>query len=148
MHTTHRDSSAIVDFISRLWPLYTDEVVGERRCARSLRGGSLIRAAKGPKGDEAQWVEVFWQGAGGKGSLVRAALMAQLAIGDYAQFHSRGKPARYRDELEHLVEHFRLKTGTSTAMPGEQVIEVFGVLGKLVNKLGWLGLLAALKALL
>jgi len=44
--------------------------------------------------------------------------MASVALVDYVQFHSAGKPSEHlADLLEHLSQHFTFKTGENLYLP-------------------------------
>jgi hypothetical protein len=148
MDAKGNDSAAIVDFINRLTPLYADEVHEQSKCARALRSGTLIRPAVGPSGDEDAWVEMVWaQGAQAKAT-VRAVYVAQLAIGDYIEFHTRGNPDRYASKLTHLFEHFELKTGKALSGPQDPLIELLTAISNAIRKNGVIVTLELVKKLL
>lgn len=138
-------STAIVTFIGHLLPIFIEEPVQGVFCARDLRDGTLVRPVAEPVEDEDGRVEIWWQGDPARQTVVQGVFFARLALSDYVEFHSRGKPDRYRSEIEHLVEHFRLKTGQGLALPEDPLLELIEAFSKGLDKLGMAALLAAIK---
>lgn len=100
--------------------------------------------------DENGFVDVAWRGNEANATLVPGLLLAELAIGEYVRFHSLAKPERAADELAHLAEHFRLKTGESLRLEEGHVplLEMLGAMSRLIDKLGPAAALEAIKRLL
>jgi hypothetical protein len=106
-------SQAIVSFIASLLPLYVPAWHDGKYCARSMRDGTLVIPVAETPEDEDGWVRVCWQGELQRGTAVQGIFLVEVALSDYVQFMTRGKPERYSKKFEELAEHFNLKTGRS-----------------------------------
>lgn len=111
----HLSGQRSVRFIANLIPLFTDDHVDGLHCARSLHDGSLIRPMQSDEPFEEEsdeWVTVWWQGDPNRSSNVLAGLLVSKLISEFVQLQSVGKSAKYpKDLLEHLSEHYKVKTG-------------------------------------
>lgn len=124
-----RTSQRYVNFIANLMPLYQHEQVSEQWCARSLRDGSLLVPQQEiDEGLDDHWVTVWWQGDRGRTSEVDGTQLASIALVDYVQFHSAGKPPEHLTGLlEQLNQHFTFKTGGSLYLPyADEELQAFG----------------------
>lgn len=134
-----QSSQRYVDFIGNLMPLYQQEQVHDQRCARSLRDGSLlIPRLEIEENQDDHWVTVWWQGDCKRSSEVDGTQLASIALVDYVQFHSAGKPEEAIScLLEQLNQHFTFKTGGSLYLPyaGEQ-LQAFGKVLSTVKRYG------------
>lgn len=127
-------------------PLYRAEHVGQETWARSQRDGTIIKPIHEPSDDEDGRVEVWWQGDKERSSIEKGVFMIELVLSDYVDFHCRGKPDKYRQEMAYLSEHFRLKTGVSLGSSDDDPLLAFLELAsKAVDKLGPAALLALLR---
>lgn len=132
-------SQRYVNFIGSLMPLYQQELVREQWCARSLRDGTLVL----PQIDiddslDDHWITVWWQGDRHRPSEVDGTQLASIALVDYVQFHSAGKPSQHlADLLEHLSQHFTFKTGEHLYLPyAEDELRAFGKVLDAVKRYG------------
>lgn len=141
-------SQSIVLFISKLSPLYVGEY-GERMVrARSLRDGSLVSPVEEGLDEENGFVRVAWRSSE-EALTVPGLPLARLAVGDYVRFHSLSRPASAAGDLQHLAEHFQVKTGMPLGFSDdESLVGTFGALGRLIDKLGPVAALEAIKRLL
>ncbi len=141
-------SQSIVLFIGKLSPLYIEEY-GERTVrARSLRDGSLVSPVVEGRDEENGFVRVAWR-SNEEGLTVPGLPLARLAVGDYVRFHSLSRPASAAGHLQHLAEHFHVKTGTPLGLSDdESLVDTFGALGRLIDKLGPVAALESIKRLL
>lgn len=116
----------IVDFISKLTPLYTFEHVGRVVCARSLVDGTLILPNGNIESDEPEenldelddydlnendFVTVYWQGDKSRKSVVHGLYMASIAVARYAEIHAIPQIKETKFEYSHMANHFTVKTG-------------------------------------
>jgi hypothetical protein len=139
-------SIRIVDFISKLIPVYIHEFDGHTVSARSLSSGTLIRPIADPVADENGLVEVLWQGAVHNSSVVQGVFVAQLAVVQYLEHHAITRPGKTHHELLRLEEHFQVKTGESLGIDsdtGGNVLASFA--GDLIKKLGVQGAIELIK---
>lgn len=142
-----RTSQRYVNFIGSLLPLYQQEQISELWCARSLRDGTLLlpQLQIDDRQDD-HWITVWWQGDRNRASEVDGTQMASIALVDYVQFHSAGKPPKHLvDLLEHLSQHFTFKTGEHLYLPyAEDELRAFGKVLDAVKRYGpdlaWEGL--------
>jgi hypothetical protein len=141
-------SASIVSFISKLLPLYIEELVDGVFCARSLRDGTLIRPVEEPPEEEDGRVEIWWQGDPAHSCEVQGIFVVRLGLSDYVAFHSRSAPQRYAMQMRQLVEHFELKTGRSLGVDDDDgMLELLALAGKLIKELGIQGAIEVLKSL-
>lgn len=140
-HTSH----AIVSFVSSLLPLYRPEYVAQETRARSLRDGTVIKPVAEPIEDEDGRVEVWWQGNSANATVEHGVFVARLALSDYVDFHSRGKPDTFKRQMEDLAEHFHLKTGETLADSEDPLLSLLEALFKGVEKMGPTALPALLR---
>ena len=96
-------SSRIVDFISALLPLYTQEMVDDE---------ALLLPREADE-DEDGRVTVFWQGDRQRSSEIAGAFMASAAVARYVEMHAVSVGKLTKEEFEHLANHFTVKTGQS-----------------------------------
>ena len=134
-----QSSQRYVDFIGSLMPLYQQEQVNQLWCTRSLRDGTLLL----PQLDideslDNHWITVWWQGDSQRTSDIDGTQLASIALVDYVQFHSVGKPSQHlTDLLEHLSQHFTFKTGGSLYLPyAEDELRSFGKVLDTVKRYG------------
>ena len=107
-------SQSIVHFIGSLLPLYIEDEVNGVWCARSLNDGTLICPMEEMEGCEDGIVTVHWQGDPARQTLVQGGFMASLAVAKYVELHHLAENAKgTRQEIEHLANHFTVKTGAS-----------------------------------
>ncbi|WP_374438351.1 hypothetical protein [Pseudomonas panipatensis] len=142
-----QSSQAFVNFIASLMPLYQHELVQDRSCARSLRDGTLLLPQH--QSDESlddDWITVWWQGDPQRASTVDGTQLASIALVDYVQFHSAGKPPQHAAALlDHLSQHFTVKTGGHLYLPyAEEELQALEKVLKVVKHYGpdlaWEGL--------
>lgn len=146
MPDRNRTSKAIVAFIGALLPLYRAEYVGREVWARSQRDGTLIKPIDEPPDDEDGRVEVWWQGDQARSSVEKGVFIVELVLSDYVDFHCRGKPDRYRQEIVHLSDHFQRKTGVALGHSDDDPLLAFlEFASKALGKLGPAALLALLR---
>lgn len=131
-------SESIVAFIANLLPLYQGEQHEGRWCARSLTDGTLILPIVHPdaEDDDDGWVMVYWQGDPARQSVTLASKMASLAIARYVELHHTATFSKLmRDEMEHMSQHFTLKTGAHLMfeLPDSGLMDV---VGEAVRKFG------------
>ena len=134
-----QSSQRYVDFISNLMPLYQHEQVDEQWCARSLRDGTLLLPQLEIDDSlDDHWITVWWQGDRRRTSDVDGTQLASIALVDYVQFHSTGKPSQHLTNLlEHLNQHFTFKTGGSLYLPyAEDELRAFGKVLDTVKRYG------------
>ncbi|HZZ93006.1 MAG TPA: hypothetical protein VFE23_10610 [Usitatibacter sp.] len=138
-------SQRIVSFIGSLLPLYVPESHDKNYCARSLRDGTLVMPMAETPEDEDGWVRVHWQGDRARATPVQGIFLVRLALSDYVDFMSRGKPERYIKEFAALAEHFELKTSRTLAQPEDWVVQFMEATSAGIEKLGKEGLIALIK---
>lgn len=124
-----QSSQRYVDFIGNLMPLYQQEQVNDQRCARSLRDGTLLLPQRQVDDSlDNHWITAWWQGDKQRTSIVDGAQLVSIALVDYVQFHCTGKPPQDLTALlDHLSQHFTIKTGGSLYLPyAEDELQSFG----------------------
>lgn len=134
-----RTSQRYVDFIANLMPLYQHEKVNSQRCARSLRDGSLLVPQQEIDNSlDDHWITVWWQGACDRTTDVDDTQLASIALVDYVQFHSAGKPSEYlAGLLGQLNQHFTFKTGGDLYLPYvDEQLHAFGKVLDTVKRYG------------
>ncbi len=142
-------SSSVVRFISKLLPLYVEEYHGRVVCARSLHDGTLVMPVAEDPDNENGMVRVIWRGDEASANVIRGIFLAQLAIGEYVRFHSLAKPEKAASDLNHLAQHFEVKTGQPLGLEeSDAVIDTLGSVSRLIEKLGPAAALQAIKRLL
>ncbi|PPD19023.1 MAG: hypothetical protein CTY27_00185 [Methylotenera sp.] len=122
----------VVDFISKLLPIYTFEHQNNITCARSLIDGTLIHPHVEGDNDpnlkdnidfqyfSDEHVTVYWQGDPNRKTEVHCIYLASLAVVKYVEFYSFPHQKLTMAEYEHLFNHFKFKTGVSLMLqPGE-----------------------------
>lgn len=122
----------VVDFISKLIPIYTFEQQNKVTCARSLVDGTLIHPHIEGDNDPSlkdnidfqyfsdEHVTVYWQGDLNRKSEVNCIRLATIAVARYVEFHSIPHQKLTMADYTHLYNHFRVKTGESLMLqPGE-----------------------------
>ncbi|EXI77158.1 MAG: hypothetical protein AW10_03974 [Candidatus Accumulibacter appositus] len=138
-------SQRIVHFIGSLLPLYIEDEVNGVWCARSLNDGTLICPVEEVEEYEDGFVTVHWQGDPARQTLVQAVFMASLAVAKYVELHHLAEKAKgTRDEMEHLANHFAIKTGASLSfdLPDSGLPEL---MVKAVGKVGEAAVIEVLK---
>lgn len=133
-----KTSQRYVNFIGNLMPLYQQELVREQWCARSLRDGTLLLPKDIEESQEDHWVTVWWQGDCQRASEVDGTQLASIALVDYVQFHSAGKPFQnLANLLDHLSQHFTIKTGDRLYLPyAEDELRAFEKVLDVVKRYG------------
>lgn len=134
----------VVDFISKLLPIYTFEQQNDITCARSLMDGTLIHPHIEGDNDpnlkdninfqyfSDEHVTVYWQGDLNRKTEVNCIYLATVAVAKYIEFHSIPSQKLNMASYEHLYNHFNIKTGVSLVMePGEpnaikDILDFFG----------------------
>ena len=140
-------SQRIVNFIGSLLPLYIEDEVDGVRCARSLNDGTLICPVEEMEECEHGFVTVYWQGDPARQTSVQGEFMASLAVAKYVELHHLAENAKgTQKEIEHLANHFTVKTGASLTfeLPDSELAEL---IGKAVGKVGEAVVTEALKKL-
>jgi hypothetical protein len=145
MGDTNQISQGVVSFISALLPLYRAEYVDREIWARSLRDGTVIKPISEPIEDEDGRVEIWWQGDKNKTTIEHGVFLVRLVLSDYVDFHSRGKPEAYNMQMQHLTQHFYLKTGKQLGEPEDSLVSLLEVVSKALDKLGPPALLEILR---
>jgi hypothetical protein len=139
-------SASIVNFISKLLPLYVQEQYNGKLCARSLRDGTLVCPVNEPPENEDGRVEVIWNYDPKRATIANGVFVAQLAISDYVSFHCRSNGQQFDGYLQHLSEHFKLKTGVPLEFDDQSgLLQLIRWMNKLVGKLGAQAAIEALK---
>lgn len=129
-------SQRIVDFVGHLLPLYVQEEVNGKWCARNLEDGTLVVPVEEDKGDEDGWIQIWWQGDSTRKTDVIGVFYARLAIARYVDLHHTGTHAKEkRSAMEHLSNHFTVKTGESLTFETPEV-HLLPLVGRAVSKLG------------
>lgn len=129
-------SARIVDFISKLLPLYIFELRDDIVCARSLRDGTLLIPIDESPEDENGMIEIHWQGDPSRTTVVQGVFVAQTAICQYIQHHTIHKPDSLKGRLEHLAAHFEIKTGESLGLDLEDESSIRELVADLTKRLG------------
>ena len=140
-------SQRIVTFIGHLLPLYVEEQVDDLSCARSLSDGTLILPVEEDPDDEVGWVTVHWQGDPARQTTVQGPFMASIAVARYVELHHLATNTKaIRAEMEHMSQHFAVKTGESLVFesPDSELIEW---IAKAAGKVGEKALIEVLKKL-
>lgn len=129
-------SQRIVDFVGQLLPLYVQEEVNGKWCARSLEDGTLVMPVEEDEGAENGRIQIWWQGDSERETNVIGVFYASLAIAKYVDLQHTGTHAKEkRPTMEHLSDHFTVKTGASLTfeMPEDSLLPL---VGRAVSKLG------------
>lgn len=130
-------SHRIVDFISKLLPLYIHDEVNGAWGARSLVDGTLILPMDEPEDHENGLVTVHWQGDTSRATIVQGVFLASYAVTKYVELHKlAGKVKDPKDEMLRLAHHFTVKTGTSLSFDMDDDSELFRLIGKAVARVG------------
>jgi hypothetical protein len=137
-------SQRIVNFIGGLLPLYIeDEIDGVWR-ARSLNDGTLICPVEEMEECEDGFVTVYWQGDPARQTRVQGQFIASLAVAKYVELHHLAENAKgTREEIEHLANHFTVKTGASLTFESLDS----GLLKLVVKAVGKVGEVAVIEIL-
>jgi hypothetical protein len=138
-------SQRIVNFIGALLPLYIEDDVDGIWCARSLNDGTLICPVEEMEECEDGFVTVHWQGDPARQTLVQGEFMASLAVAKYVKLRHLAENAKgTRKEIEHLANHFTIKTGASLTFecPDSGLLEL---VVKAVGKVGEAAVIEVLK---
>jgi hypothetical protein len=141
-------SQRIVDFIGGLLPLYIEDEVDGVWCARSLSDGTLICPVEEMEACEDGFVTVHWQGDQARQTLVQGTIHGQSGRGQVrgASLPCGKTPKAPREEIEHLANHFTVKTGAllTFQLPDSELPEL---IGKAVGKVGEAVVTEAIKKL-
>lgn len=138
-------SQAIVQFIDHLHPLYMHELVNGVMCARSLTDGTLIFPVDEDEDDESGFVMVHWQGDSNRQTLVQGVYFSSLAVARYVELrHVAEGDKATRREMEHLSNHFTVKTGESLVFEGPESNLLEAVM-KAVDRVGQVAVIEILK---
>jgi len=130
-------SHRIVDFISKLLPLYIHEEVNGVWCARSLVDGTLILPMDDVDGQEEEFVTIHWQGDSSRVTVVQGVFIASYAVAKYVELrHVAEKYKDTKDEMQHLAHLFTVKTGAFLSFDMDDDSELFPLLEKAVGKIG------------
>jgi len=130
-------SHRIVDFISGLIPLYIHDQVDGVWGARSLVDGTLILPMDEEEDGGNGLVTVHWQGDPNRTTVAQGVFIASYAVAKYIELHSIAETNKNtKDEMEHMAQHFEVKTGESLVFEQVQDSELFQVLGRAVGKAG------------
>jgi hypothetical protein len=139
-------SHRIVDFISKLLPLYIHEEVEGVWCARSLVDGTLILPMDEPDDYEEGFVTVHWQGDSSRVTTVQGIFIASYAVTKYVELHTLAERSKdTNSEMIRLAHHFTVKTGKSLSFDIEDNSELFQLISKAVSKVGQASLIELLK---
>lgn len=129
-------SQRIVNFIGHLLPLYVQECVNGVWCARSLGDGTLILPIDEPEDTADGFVAVHWQGDPTRRTEVQGVFIASVAIARYTELHHTATFSKpMRDEMEHISQHFTVKTGECLVFESPAT-GLLGLVGQAVGKLG------------
>lgn len=129
-------SQRIDDSVGHLLPLYVQEEVNGKWCVRSLDDGTLVLPVEENEDEENGWIQVWWQGDSKRATDVIGVFYASLAIATYVDLHHTDTHAKEkRPAMEHLSDHFAVKTGASLTfeMPEDNLLPL---VGRAVSKLG------------
>lgn len=144
----NRTKYRVVDFISKLLPIYTFEHVDKIICARSLIDGTLIhphvegdndpsiKDLEDFQGFSDEHVTVYWQGDLNRKTEVHCIYLATIAVAKYVEFHSIPSQKLTMANYEHLYKHFTVKTGETLMLePGEpnKVKDALAFFGKEIS---------------
>lgn len=130
-------SHRIVDFISKLLPLYIHEEVDGVWCARSLVDGTLILPIDEPDEYGDGFVRVYWQGDSNRTTEVQGVFLASYAVTKYVELnHIAERNKSTKDEMQRLAHHFTVKTGKYLSFEMDDDSELFPLIGRAVSKLG------------
>lgn len=138
-------SQRIVNFIGHLLPLYVQENVNGVWCARSLSDGTLILPIDETEDTADGFVAVHWQGDPTRRTEVQGVFIASVAVARYVELHHTATQSKsMRDEMEHISNHFTVKTGASLTFeePGSDLLNL---IGQAVGKVGEAGVMELLK---
>jgi hypothetical protein len=139
-------SHRIVDFISKLLPLYIHEEVEGVWCARSLVDGTLILPMDEPDDYEEGFVTVHWQGDSSRVTTVQGIFIASYAVTKYVELHTLAERSKdTNSEMIRLAHHFTVKTGKSLSFDIEDNSELFQLISKAVSKVGQASLIELIK---
>lgn len=138
-------SQAIVQFIDHLHPLYMHETVNGVMCARSLADGTLIFPVEEDEDVDSGFVMVHWQGDPSRQSLLHGVYLASLAVARYVELrHVAEGDKATRREMEHISNHFTVKTGESLVFEGPDSNLLEAVM-KAVDRVGQVAVIEILK---
>jgi hypothetical protein len=130
-------SHRIVDFISKLLPLYIHEEVEGVWCARSLVDGTLILPIDEPEDYQEGFVTVHWQGDSSRVTTVQGIFIASYAVTKYVELRNLAERSKdTKSEMLRLAHHFTIKTGKFLSFEMEDDSLLFQLVEKAVSKLG------------
>lgn len=137
-------SKRIVAFIANLLPLYVGEQVNDIWCARSLQDGTLILPADGVDVPD-DFVLVHWQGDPTRRTEVQGVFIASLAVARYVELHHTATHSKsMRSEMEHISDHFTVKTGEVLTFDASDS-GLLNLVGQAIGKLGEAAVIELLK---
>lgn len=141
---SNNPSQRIVAFIASLLPLYVGENVNGVLCARSLHDGTLILPVDGAEVPD-DFVLVHWQGDPTRRTEVQGVFIASVAVARYVELHHTATHAKFmRDEMEHISDHFTVKTGEVLTFDTPDS-GVLSLVGQAIGKLGEAAVIELLK---
>lgn len=106
-------SGPSVDFVGSFWPVFVQEIVQGKSCARSLRDGTLFLPT-----DDPEEVCVWWQGDQARSGVVRSRMICATALVEYVNFCCIGRSAdEHGALLMSMANHFEVKTGITLYLP-------------------------------
>lgn len=139
-------SHRIVDFISKLIPLYIHDEVDGVWCARSLVDGTLILPMDESEDYEDGFVTVHWQGDSSRVTVVQGVFLASYAVAKYVELNNIAEKVKdTKDEMLSLAHHFTVKTGQSLSFDMDDDSELFQLIGKAVSRLGQAAVIELIK---
>lgn len=141
---TNNPSRRIVAFIANLLPLYVGEEVNGVWCARSLQDGTLIMPTDGAEMPDA-FVLVHWQGDPKRCTQVQGVFIASVAVARYVELsHTATHDSSMRGEMEHISNHFTVKTGEALTFDAPSS-GLLSLVGHAIGKLGEAAVVELLK---
>lgn len=106
-------SGPSVDFVGSFWPVFVQEIVQGKSCARSLRDGTLFLPT-----DDPEEICIWWQGDKDRSGVARSRMICAMALVEYVNFCCIGRPADDHGALlMSMANHFEVKTGISLYLP-------------------------------
>ncbi len=138
-------SQRIVNFIGNLYPLYVQEDVNGVWCARSLSDGTLILPLGEPEDSSDGFVSVHWQGDPTRRTEVQGVFIASVAVARYVELnHTATHSKPMRDAMEHISNHFTVKTGEALTFEAPDS-GLLSLVGQAVGRLGEAAVIEVLK---
>lgn len=113
-----RKSSAVVDFIGSLMPVYMPESGRDGKSAAAICLETGTRISPIEESDDDAWVHLSFANSARHEFDVPASIVAGLAIGRYVALTYVGASDQARNSaMHHFLEHCRFKTGVSAYLP-------------------------------